>query len=146
MDVADIVLINQLLARYGHVVDARAWDQFGELFLDDAEIDYRGVNAPAVLHGLEAITGYFRDANHPSAHHCTNVYVWEDEQGAVRAQSKFFVPYTRETHHPRRWYGGDYEDLLERTPDGWRFRLRSCSARWMLTADDGPIVEHRRTW
>lgn len=146
MDVTDIVLINQLIAHYGHVVDAAAWDRFDELFFEDAELDYRGVNVPDVLHGLDAIVGFFAAANHPSAHHCTNVYVYTDDAGVVRAKSKFLAPYTRDTHDPRRLYGGDYDDVLDRGPHGWRFRSRNCSARWMLTADVGPVVGSRHTW
>ncbi|HEU5265884.1 MAG TPA: nuclear transport factor 2 family protein [Jatrophihabitans sp.] len=145
MDVTDIVLINQLLAHYGHLVDAAAWDRFDELFLDDAELDYRAVNVPEVLHGLAAIQAFFATANHPSAHYCTNVYVYT-EDGTVRVKSKFVAPYTRATHDPHRWYGGDYDDVVERTRAGWRFRSRTCSARWHFTADAGPIPEHRRTW
>jgi 3-phenylpropionate/cinnamic acid dioxygenase small subunit len=145
MDVTDIVLINQLLAQYGHLVDAAAWDRFDELFLDDAELDYRAVNVPDVLHGLPAIRGFFATANHPSAHYCTNVYVYA-EHGTVRVKSKFVAPYTRDTHDPHRWYGGDYDDVVERTGTGWRFRSRTCSARWQFTTDPGPVPEHRRTW
>ena len=144
MDVTDLVLINQLLAHYGHLVDNAAWDRFDELFLADAELDYRGVNVPEVLHGLDAIRDFFRTANHPSAHHCTNVYVYEDD-GVVRAKSKFLAPYTRETHDPHRWYGGDYDDVLEHPTAGWRFRSRTCTARWQFT-DPGPVAAHRRTW
>jgi hypothetical protein len=64
----------------------------------------------------------------------------------VRATSKFLAPYTRDTHQPRRWYGGDYDDVLESGPAGWRFRSRSCTARWQFTTDPEPVPEHRRTW
>ncbi len=64
-------------------------------------------------------------------------------------RSKLFVPYTRPTHEPKRWYGGDYDDVVVRSPAGWRFTKRTCTARWLFTAD-GPdadsVPEHRRTW
>jgi 3-phenylpropionate/cinnamic acid dioxygenase small subunit len=146
MDAADIVLINQLLSHYGHLVDAQDWSRFDELFVDDAELDYRGVNVPDVLHGLEAIKEFFRAANHPSAHYCTNVYVYQSDDGLTRVKSKFLVPYTRDRHEPRRWYGGDYDDVVVRSDRGWRFQSRSCAARWQYTTDTGPVPEHRRTW
>ena len=146
MDTADIVLINQLLAQYGHIVDAEEWGRFDELFVDDAVLDYRAVNVPEVLRGLETITSFFQGANHPSAHHCTNVYVYRDEKGLTRAKSKFVAPYTRARHQPHRWYGGDYDDVVIRLDQRWRFQSHVCTARWQFTTDLGPVPEHRRTW
>ena len=123
MDATDIIEIHQLLGQYGHIVDAKEWDRFDELFEPDAELDYTGVRAPGVIRGLAAIQDYFRDANHPSAHHVVNIVVYEEE-GEVRVRSKFFAPYTRPTHEPKRWYGGDYDDVVVPTPSGWRFARR----------------------
>jgi 3-phenylpropionate/cinnamic acid dioxygenase small subunit len=141
VDALDLILIHHLLGQYGHLVDAKEWDRFDELFTDDAVLDYTGVRAPEVLHGRRAIADFFRSANHPSAHHVTNIVVTE-EQGEVRVHSKFFAPYTRPSHDPKRWYGGDYHDVVVRTDD-------ACTARWLLTpdlADDAGLPEHRRTW
>jgi 3-phenylpropionate/cinnamic acid dioxygenase small subunit len=148
VEAIDIIEVHQLLGQYGHLVDAKQWDRFDELFEPDAELDYTGVRAPAVLHGLAAIQDWFREVNHPSAHHVVNIVVYEEED-QVRVRSKFFAPYTRPTHEPKRWYGGDYDDVVVRTPAGWRFAKRTCSARWLFTPD-GPdadsVPEHRRTW
>ena len=146
MDASETIAIHQLLGLYGHIVDAKEWDRFAELFEADAVLDYTAVRAPHVLHGIEAIREYFRDANHPSAHHVTNIVVFERD-GEVRVTSKFFAPYTRPTHDPLRWYGGDYDDVVVRTPDGCRFRRRTCTSRWQFTpGDQHDLPEHRRTW
>jgi hypothetical protein len=145
MDTADIVAINQLVARYGHVVDTAAWEQLADVFTPDAVLDYRAVNVPEVMHGLDAVVAFFGAANHPSAHHCTNVYVWQDGD-RVRVKSKFLAPYTRDTHRPHRWYGGDYVDEVVRTDAGWRIRSRVCTARWQYTTDPEPLPDGRRTW
>ena len=146
MDATDIIEVHQLLGLYGHIVDAGEWDRFDELFVADAVLDYSAVRAPRVFHGVAEIREYFREANHPSAHHVTNIVVI-DGGGEVGVKSKFFAPYTRSTHDPLRWYGGDYDDVVVRTPDGWRFRRRVCSARWQFTpGDHQDLPEHRRTW
>jgi 3-phenylpropionate/cinnamic acid dioxygenase small subunit len=146
VDAGAVIEIHQLLGHYGHVVDAAAWDRFDELFTADAVLDYTAVRAPRVLHGVEEIREYFRDANHPSAHHVTNVVVTEAD-GVVRVKSKFFAPYTRPSHEPKRWYGGDYDDVVVPTADGWRFSRRTCTGRWLLGPDDADdLPEHRRTW
>ena len=77
VDAGDIIEIHQLLGLYGHVVDAGEWDRFDELFAADAELDYTAVRAPRVFHGVDEIREYFRGANHPSAHHVTNIVVFE---------------------------------------------------------------------
>jgi hypothetical protein len=146
VDASDIIEIHQLLGLYGHIVDAKEWDRFAELFVADAVLDYTGVRAPTVVHGVGEISGYFRDANHPSAHHVTNIVV-TDVDGAVRVKSKFFAPYTRSTHDPLRWFGGDYDDVVVRTPGGWRFQRRVCTGRWQFTpGEQEELPEHRRTW
>ena len=145
MDAGDIIEIHQLLGLYGHVVDAAAWDRFDELFAADAVLDYTGVRAPRVYHGVEEIREYFRDANHPSAHHVTNIVVLEVD-GEVHVRSKFFAPYTRSTHVPWRWYGGDYDDVVVRTAAGWRFGRRMCTSRWQYTpGEQDELPAHRRT-
>ena len=138
----DIVAVQQLVALYGHIVDAAQWERSGELFVPDAELDYTAAGAPEVCHGLEAITEFFAAANHPSAHLCVNVYV-DDSDGPVRVTSKFLAPYTRATHTPPRWKGGNYVDVVELTAAGWRFRSRTCVATWQLVGDPD---EQRITW
>jgi 3-phenylpropionate/cinnamic acid dioxygenase small subunit len=145
LEALDLLLIHQLLGYYGHVVDDHDWDRFDELFTPDATLDYTRAGAPGVLHGIEEIRAFFRDTNHPSAHHVVNIVVTQDG-GKVRVRSKFFVPYTRDTHTPKRWKGGTYDDVVVPTAAGWRFAFRACTAGWQFTTDDEPAPPHRRTW
>ncbi len=146
MQTTDIIEVHQLLGLYGHLVDAKEWGRFDEIFTDDAVLDYTGVRAPRIFRGLDDICDYFRDANHPSAHHVTNIVVLEVDD-EVRVHSKFFAPYTRASHTPRRWFGGDYHDVVVPTPQGWRFRRRKCIGRWLFTpGEHEELPEHRRTW
>jgi 3-phenylpropionate/cinnamic acid dioxygenase small subunit len=145
MDPMEIVMIEQLCAKYGHLVDAKAWDRFDELFTADAVADYTKVNVPNVMVGLDEIVAFFRAAAHPSAHHSSNV--WVEQIGSdVTVKSKFWVPYTRGGHSPKRWYGGDYDDIVVRTASGWRLARRACSERWRWSIDDGPIPERYATF
>jgi 3-phenylpropionate/cinnamic acid dioxygenase small subunit len=134
IDPTDIVLIHQLLGRYGHLLDARDWDGFGELFVADASIDYRSSSGQVERAGREAIVEWFRSVAHPAAHHVTNIVV--DERPAdpdrVAVHSKFLAPYTRAEHAPKRLYGGDYHDVVTRTADGWRFVSKQCIPLWNL--------------
>jgi hypothetical protein len=145
----DLVLIHQLLGEYGHCIDAADLERFSDLFVPDAVLDYTAVRAPRVLTGIDEILDYFRGANHPAAHHVTNIVVIETD-GLVHVHSKFLVPFTRPTHTLHRWYGGDYHDVVARaTGDSWRFTRKVCTPRWQFTAapfDDTEIVEDRRTF
>lgn len=144
----DLVLIHQLLGEYGHTIDAADWERFTDLFVPDAVLDYTAVRAPHVCNGIEEILDYFRGANHPAAHHVTNIVVVEVE-GAVQVHSKFLVPFTRPSHALHRWYGGDYLDTVVRGDDGWRFTRKVCTPRWQFTAapyDESDVVDYRRTF
>jgi hypothetical protein len=151
LDGTDIVLIHQLLGRYGHTLDLQDWDAFSSLFVPDATIDYRGSTGRTQREGREAVVAWFRDAGatHPPAHHVTNIVVDEqaDPAGRVDVHSKFIAPFTRESHLPKRLYGGDYHDVVVRTPDGWRFAHKCCLPRWQLAVVvDDTAPEHRRTY
>ena len=102
-----------------------------------------------VCFGIDEILDYFHGANHPAAHHVTNIVVVETE-GAMQVHSKFLAPFTRPTHSPHRWYGGDYHDTVVRGDDGaWRFTRKVCTPRWQFTAapyEDSDLLDHRRTF
>jgi 3-phenylpropionate/cinnamic acid dioxygenase small subunit len=145
MDPTDIVHIQQLMALYGHVLDDGQWHRLSEVFSDDALADYSSGATTRVLRGIDEIVAFFSTANASSAHHVSNVYVYEQD-GQVRASTKFFVPYTRPEHQPHRWYGGNYEDVLVSTADGWRIGQRTVAGRWQLTVDGNGVPQHRRTF
>jgi 3-phenylpropionate/cinnamic acid dioxygenase small subunit len=151
LDAIDIILIHQLLGRYGHTIDHRDWDAFAALFLPDASIDYRGGTGTVAREGREQIVEWFRavGVDHPPSHHVTNIVVDEtaDRDGPVPVHSKFIAPFTREEHAPKRLYGGDYHDTVVRTSHGWRFAHKQCIPRWNVTIQvDHDVPEHRRTY
>lgn len=138
----DIVHIQQVIALYGHVLDAAQWERFREVFSEDAEADYSRGGVAEPMRGVDAIADFFRGVNHPSAHHCVNVHVYV-EDGETRVRSKFLAPYTRPTHDQPRWKGGIYEDVVVRTDAGWRISSRTCIATWQFAH---PRDEDLPTW
>src|SRR3954447_6451172 len=111
LDAIDIILIHQLIGRYGHLIDRRQWDRFGDLFLSDATIDYRSSSGRVERAGRDPVVAWFRELqdSHPPAHHVTNIIVDEqaDPAGHVDGDSKFLAPYTRVNHDQKRLYGGE---------------------------------------
>jgi 3-phenylpropionate/cinnamic acid dioxygenase small subunit len=151
LDGTDIILIHQLLGRYGHTIDHRRWDDFADLFVPDATIDYRGGSGGVERHGRDAIVAWFRELEdaHPPAHHVSNIVVDElaDVSGRVDVHSKFLAPYTRPDHVPKRLYGGDYHDVVMKTATGWRFVHKQCIPRWQLAVQvDETAPDHRLTY
>ena len=123
LDMHDIVAIQQLMAHYGHLVDAKQWARLDEIFSEDGVFDVVAYQAGR-HEGLPAVIAFFERASHPLAHHSTNLFVFE-EAGVTRARSKYAVP-----SEAGRMYGGDYEDTLVRTTNGWRIKARVVTARW----------------
>ena len=123
LETHDIVAIQQLMAHYGHLVDAREFPRLGEIFADDGAFDVTAYQAGR-HEGLAAVIAFFERASHPPAHHSTNLYVFQAD-GETRASSKYAVP-----SEAGRMYGGDYRDRLVRTANGWRIQERIVTARW----------------
>lgn len=125
MTTDDIVQIHQLLALYGHAADAPTQDRLGEVFTEDAVFHS---NASGLhFEGLPAIRAWFAQGKppHPPSHHTTNVHVHTDDE-TVRVKSKYLA-INPETGLPR---SGDYDDVVVRTPDGWRIRERVSTDRF----------------
>jgi 3-phenylpropionate/cinnamic acid dioxygenase small subunit len=151
LDAIDVIAIHQLLGRYGHLIDGRRWDDFAALFTVDATIDYVGGTGQVERAGRDAIVEWFRDVGdqHPPAHHVTNIVVDEggDPDGRVDVHSKFLAPFTQADHVPKRMYGGDYHDVVVRTPNGWQFAHKHCLPRWNLAVVvDEAAPAHRLTF
>ena len=119
-DTADVLAIHQLLALYGHIIDAREWQRVDELFTERTIYDMRDFGL-GVVHGAAAIRAQWSraDALHPLAHHATSIIVSEDADGTVRVLSKGLGVGRR-----GRVGSVTYRDVVERTAAGWRFASR----------------------
>ena len=124
VSIEDHIAITQLVNLYGHVIDFREWDRLGEVFVEDLVFDATDLDpAREPIHGLSNLVKRWSspEANHPLAHHASNILIWEDPDGTVRSQSKGYGP------RP----GGEgravtYKDVLRRTPQGWRLARRTA--------------------
>lgn len=122
-----VVKITQLLARYGHLVDAakfRPPDHPSQLALDriftaDGVFDAKPIRQGR-HEGLAAIRRYFAlpKPAHPPSHQTTNVVVTK-ERGIVRVRSKW---------HIIDWGGnpivGEYRDIVTASDQGWLIQER----------------------
>ncbi|HEX6534142.1 MAG TPA: nuclear transport factor 2 family protein [Gemmatimonadaceae bacterium] len=121
----DRLLIHELMALHGHLIDHGELDRLDEVFTADVVYDLRDF-ALGELHGIDAITRAsleLGDAN-PLGHHVTNVVVADVRDDGVRVLSKG-IGIRRD---------GScgtvvYDDIVRRTPDGWRIARRTVVAR-----------------
>ena len=119
----DQLAIGRLLARYGHLVDAKDWPALRDLFATDAVFDLSAYGLPALI-GIDQIMEFFLSAEHPKAHHSTNVVIWPSGS-AVSAHSKWLVGSADGSTA-----GGDYEDIVRKEAGEWRFVQRRVMRRW----------------
>jgi hypothetical protein len=126
LDTKDIIDIQQLEALCHHAVDHDDQSMFPLVFTEDARFDGRLCGGP-LFEGLEAIMGFFALGKppHPPSHHVTNVWVHEAD-GEVRVKMKWICS-NRETGGV---YVGDNNDVVVRTPDGWRIKERVAMIRY----------------
>jgi 3-phenylpropionate/cinnamic acid dioxygenase small subunit len=136
-DAETIVAIEQLIARYGHVVDDGDLDALAEVFTtEDCAFDVSAFGQ-GVHRGLEAIRAIFALGSppHPPAHLTTNVYVTSAD-GETHVRSKWLT-ISRSTGTVR---SGDYDDVVVSTENGWRIQTRVVRIRF-YSGDPVPIDE-----
>jgi hypothetical protein len=129
--------IIELTARFDWAVDTDDWDEFERLWLPDAEFvtpggSYRGAE------GLAEFTSVFRKLG-PGArqkgfaarsrYHLPINFVFErgGDPDTVRYVAQFMGPRIREDGAAA-FASGWYDDLVRRTPAGWRFARRVFTA------------------
>jgi hypothetical protein len=121
----DRMAVTELIALHGHLVDAGEFDRLGELFTPDVVYDVSDLGGEP-LAGIAAIreAGLRLGADNPVAHHVTNVVLEAVDDDHIAAWSKGLGVRTDGT------VGSVvYQDIVVRTPDGWRISHRTLRAR-----------------
>lgn len=125
LPVADRLEIHELLARYGHLLDERAFDRLGEVFTEDVRYDATDFGEPVWVGLAELIEAMRAGRRHPVAHHATNVVLGVPRpDGSVPALSK-----GPGVGRNGRVGSATYSDLLVATSAGWRIAARSVTLR-----------------
>ena len=132
-EIADRIAIDDLLDAYASALDTKNWDTLRTLFTPDAIVDY--TEEGGVRGNIEeAITWFKTTLEHftASQHFVTNRRIKVDgDDATVHAYifSPLGVP-SGDGGLTLVFAGGFYEDVLSRTPDGWRFAARTIHASW----------------
>ena len=128
----DTLAIHELITKYSHVVDGRAWADLDALFTKDGIFDASSVGYP-VVEGMLALRHHMETADHPIAHIVTNIVLRDIDRDTVAAASMVLTPTQDGLMAP-----GDYRDIIVRTAVGWRFRKRAAIARYQGAAVPRP--------
>ena len=124
--------IRQLLALFAHVFDNGERDALDQVFSKDGTIEL--VRAESrFFHGLDAIREFNRSLGAQSPdHHTLDTVLTVDADGTVRGRSRYLAILADGSVH-----NGDYLDVLERTGQGWRIKLRRSVPRYPAAAGAG---------
>jgi ketosteroid isomerase-like protein len=125
MTPADRTAITDLIHLHGHLVDGGELERAGELFTPDVTYDVTDfglgtLSGRAALRDAALAVG---DAN-PVGHHVTNVVITPLDERSARVRSKGIGVMADGTAG-----SAVYDDVVTRTPDGWRISHRKVTAR-----------------
>jgi len=123
MSTEDMVALQQLLARYAHLVDDGDFERLREIFTTDVEFDASAYGMPP-LTGIDAVVQSYVDSRHPVAHHVTNPLVIAHDDGTVNMRSKVISLLMGGLCG-----SGTYDDVCVKTADGWRIARRTIGLR-----------------
>lgn len=129
----DTLAIQDIMAKYGRMLDTGAWDEYRTLFTDDVRAVHDVVTAP--LEGLDtfmAVAQQLSALMEDAQHYVTNVEVDLDGDEAV-ARAFVFAMHDVVLDGERQLVpaGGRYENKLRRTPDGWRIYQLTVHETWL---------------
>ncbi len=138
IDEADRLAIHELLARYCHSIDSARGELCAALFTEDATLE----TPVGVAEGKAAIQAWIderlalRQPEIQVRHAVLTILLAPLDSDRVRVRSTLL--YTWETREIPREVDVKstviYEDVVRRTPEGWRFASRKCDTQ--LPLDD----------
>ncbi|MER5646392.1 nuclear transport factor 2 family protein [Streptosporangium sp. NPDC002524] len=127
LSLEDVSGIRGTLALFSHVFDNAEVADLGRVFTGDAVIELRR-GAGRVVRGLPAIGEFALSLRpHGPDHQTLDSHIFVDGEGVVRARSRYLAVLPDGSVH-----NGDYLDVLQRTPEGWRIELRVSVPRYPL--------------
>jgi hypothetical protein len=136
IDPRDYIEIQNVLNLYPHIIDDAAnYGRAGDVFTDDAVFDAGQLGSH---HGVASLIEYWRhsparkqalETSQLLAHNVANVVITQDDDGTVRCLSRCIG-----VSKDGRASMAVYNDIMRRTPRGWRIAERRLSTM------TGPVV------
>ncbi len=139
-DLEDRLAINQVLDTYARGIDDRDWDLVNSVFTDEAFLDYTAFGGPkgpcddVIAWVQDMLTSFVM-----SQHLITNRLITIDGDDAVSSAELLAImgmPGKEPGKMSMMHTGGQYNDRLVRTSDGWKIAKRTCDRGWLASAPD----------
>jgi hypothetical protein len=125
LSVADVLAIQQTLARFSHLYDNLVEERLDLLFTPDVVVEI-GVGAGRTVRGIDRARAFREELGPRSPDHQTvDTVVQVDPDGTVRARSRYLAVLADGSVT-----NGDYLDVLVRTEVGWRISHRRTVPRY----------------
>ncbi|GAA5112135.1 nuclear transport factor 2 family protein [Haloechinothrix salitolerans] len=147
MDLTALEDIRRLKYRYARSLDLKRWDEFADVFTEDATADYgtRATSEPLSLRGRDQIVSYMRDAlggNIITVHFCAQPEIEIDgdtADGTWCFEDTVIVP----DHRVMIKGSAYYEDRYRREDGVWRIAHIGYQRTYelMLSFDDMPSLQ-----
>ena len=140
-EISDRMEINELLVRYSDVIDRQSWDEFADLFTEDAVIDYTEMGGPRG--GVRETLRFLREAlpGFLSYQHLVSNTVIRVDGDTATARSICHNPMVLDRGEGQAhvfFCGLWYRDSLVRTARGWRIRERYEERSYVHNFPDQP--------
>ena len=122
-ELSDRLDIDDLIARYSALIDGQRWDELDDLFTDDAVLDYSATGA--IRGSLPELKAFFAEMlpAFRATQHLTGASTVVVDGERATASTPCFNPMVVDEKHVF-FVGLWYDDVLVRTPAGWRFAER----------------------
>ena len=119
LSVEDVLAIQSVIVKYGFLIDDREFGRLGEVFTEDAVVDYRP-NSEGPFAGLAEIDRAMRTLHHPVQHMLVSHIIDSASGDEVVTRTKALIPLQNGAIADIA-----YRDVLVRTPAGWRIKDKS---------------------
>jgi hypothetical protein len=134
----DRAAIMELLVRYWHACDRKAFDEIAGCFTQDAQAEYSGVRLPRGVDNIVEHLSPLGTRVAASQHISGSISVSVDGDAATaRSYAVAYLVLVAGDGHELVQRGLVYDDQLVRTPDGWRIRDRVHQAIWSVSSPTG---------
>ena len=136
---ADKEQIAEVLIRYATGIDSKNWPLLRSCWTDEIDVDYQQLGRFTSADALTDVMRQLHENMGPTYHRMSNVVIAIDEAGdQATAHSYVHAVLMLQPDDSTNWVDalGHYDDVLVRTPDGWRISERVSRTARTLTGGD----------
>jgi hypothetical protein len=117
----DVLAIQSVITKYGFLIDDREFERIGEVFAEDAAVDYSMIEGGKRYVGLAEIEQALKTLPNPAVQHMLVSHIIDSASGGeVVTRTKALIPLSDGSIA-----NIAYRDVLVRTRAGWRIKDKS---------------------